>query len=32
MRYYYVINRKNANALGIKINNEMLLRADRIVE
>ena len=32
MRYYYVINRKTANALGVKINNEMLLRADRIIE
>jgi putative ABC transport system substrate-binding protein len=31
MRYYYVINRKTANTLGVKINNEMLLRADKII-
>jgi putative ABC transport system substrate-binding protein len=32
MRYYFVINRKTANALGVKINNELLTRADRIIE
>jgi putative ABC transport system substrate-binding protein len=32
MRYYLVINRKTANTLGVKINNELLTRADRIIE
>jgi putative ABC transport system substrate-binding protein len=31
MRYYLVINRKTANALGVKITGELLL-ADRIIE
>ena len=32
MRYYFVINRKTANALGVKITGEHLTRADRIIE
>jgi putative ABC transport system substrate-binding protein len=31
-RYYFMINRKTANALGIKITNELLARADRVIE
>ena len=31
-RYYFVINRKTANALGIKITGELLARADKIIE
>lgn len=31
-RYYLVINRKTANSLGVKINNELLTRADKIIE
>jgi putative ABC transport system substrate-binding protein len=31
-RYYLEINRKTANALGIKLNNEMLTRADKVIE
>ena len=31
-RYYLVINRKTANTLGIKLVNELLTRADKIIE
>ena len=31
-RYYLVINRKTANALGVKISGELLTRADKIIE
>ena len=31
-RYALVLNRKTADALGIKIGNELLLRADRVIE
>jgi putative ABC transport system substrate-binding protein len=31
-RYYMVINRKTANALGIKLNSELLARADKVIE
>ena len=31
-RYYLVINRKTANSLGIKLSNELLARADRVIE
>ena len=31
-RYYLAINRKTANVLGIKIPNEILLRADKVIE
>ena len=31
-RYYLVINRKTANALGIKVNNELLARANKVIE
>ena len=31
-RYYFVINRKTANALGIKITGELLTRADKVIE
>jgi putative ABC transport system substrate-binding protein len=32
MRYYFVINRKTANALGIKLTNELLLLADKVIQ
>ena len=31
-RYYLVVNRKTANALDIKPNNELLARADKLIE
>jgi len=31
-RYYLTLNRKTANALGIKLNNELLARADKVIE
>ncbi len=31
-RYALVFNRKTADALGIKVSNELLLRADRVIE
>jgi putative ABC transport system substrate-binding protein len=31
-RYYLVINRKTANALGIKLTGELLTRADKVIE
>jgi putative ABC transport system substrate-binding protein len=31
-RFYLVINRKTANALGVKLNNELLTRAERVIE
>jgi len=31
-RYYLVINRKTANALGIKLSNELLTRVDKVIE
>ena len=31
-RYYLVINRKTANALGIKLTGALLVRADREIE
>ena len=31
-RYYLVINRKAANALGIKLTGELLARADKVIE
>jgi putative ABC transport system substrate-binding protein len=30
-RYYLVINRKTANALGVKITGELLTRADKVI-
>ena len=32
MRYTLVLNRKTADALGVKVSNELLLRADRVIE
>ena len=32
MRYALVLNRKTADALGIKVSGELLLRADRVIE
>ena len=32
MRYALVLNRKTADALGVKVSNELLLRADREIE
>jgi putative ABC transport system substrate-binding protein len=32
MRYYFEINRKTANALGVKVSPEILLRADKVIE
>jgi putative ABC transport system substrate-binding protein len=31
-RFYFVINRKVANVLGIKFTNELLARADKVIE
>lgn len=31
-RYYLEINRKTANALGVKIPQELLMRTDRVIE
>lgn len=31
-RYYTVINRNTADALGIKLNNELLVRADKVIQ
>ena len=31
-RYHFVINRKTANALGIKLTGELLTRADKVIE
>ena len=31
-RYYLVINRKTANALGVKISGELLTRAHKVIE
>jgi putative ABC transport system substrate-binding protein len=31
-RYYLVVNRKTANALGLKLSNEILARADKVIE
>ena len=31
-RYVLALNRKTADALGVKISNELLLRADRVIE
>jgi putative ABC transport system substrate-binding protein len=31
-RYYLIINRKTANALGVRLNNELLARADKVIE
>jgi len=32
VRYYLVINGKTAKALGIRLNNELLARADEIID
>jgi putative ABC transport system substrate-binding protein len=31
-RYYFVINRKTANALGVILTSELLARADKVIE
>jgi putative ABC transport system substrate-binding protein len=31
-RYYFVINRKTANTLGVKLVGELLARADKVIE
>jgi len=31
-RYYFVINKKTAKTLGVTIPNDMLLRADKVIE
>ncbi|HEX3170748.1 MAG TPA: ABC transporter substrate binding protein, partial [Burkholderiales bacterium] len=31
-RYYLVVNRKTADALGIKLSGELLTRADKVIE
>ena len=31
-RYVLVLNRKTAGALGVKVSNELLMRADRVIE
>ncbi len=31
-RYYLAINRKTANALGVKLTDELLARADKVIE
>lgn len=32
MRYYLEINRKTANALGLKLPQEFMLRVDNVIE
>ncbi|MDB5821363.1 MAG: transporter substrate-binding protein [Herminiimonas sp.] len=31
-RYYFALNRKTANALGVKLTGELLARADKVIE
>jgi putative ABC transport system substrate-binding protein len=31
-RYYLAVNRKTANALGVKLTNELLARTDKVIE